>query len=144
MVALMRSFSQSDAMTEVALALAMAFFAVMVLAMVSMGASLHSPDRALELDRGVAIQPSSDDVSGNHLDVSPEALLIHFGGQFFDSDLERIEPNDVAARNIRVLAITPNLSIAEAIAVRERLPIKNIEVTVLTDEWLRVLEEKSR
>jgi len=41
-----------------------------------------------------------------------------------------------------VLAIGPDLSITEAMAVREKITAANLEVTTLDARWLHILEER--
>ena len=57
----MQNGFQSNAMAEIALALAMAFFSIMVLTMVSMGTTTHCRDRLYgHTSRGASHVPNSD------------------------------------------------------------------------------------
>ncbi|MBT3173040.1 MAG: hypothetical protein HN333_16605, partial [Rhodospirillaceae bacterium] len=62
----------------------------------------------------------------------------------YDSALSPIEPSLLAAGERRVLAIAPDLSIAEAMAVREMFATAEIEVTTLDARWLQTLEERDQ
>ena len=56
----MHSEYQSNAMTEIALALAMAFFSIMVLAMLSMGSAMQAQNaRAPGLEEGIRLASSA-------------------------------------------------------------------------------------
>ena len=69
-----------NAMTEVALALAMAFFSIMVLTMISMGTGVQ-PKRPTV---GVVLAPSATAHSSAVITPGPEDLiLIHYQGRFF-------------------------------------------------------------
>jgi hypothetical protein len=137
----MHDGQHSNAMTEIALALAMAFFSIMVLTMVSMGAGLQA-GTAPATNAGIAVKRSaSDSVQGRPL-PSEAVLVVHYGGRFFAADLEPLDPAGLAGTV--VLAIEPTLTMVEAIAVRERLDVADLTVTTLDQRWIEALKENSK
>ncbi len=141
----MHSEYQSNAMTEIALALAMAFFSIMVLAMLSMGSALQV-ERAAgpRLTPGIqlAIPAATGNEAASTRVVDAGEVIVYWRGQFFDGALRPIEPAALDGGDRRVLAIGPDLSIAEAMAVRERIATAELEVTTLDTRWMQILEER--
>lgn len=136
---------QSNAMTEIALALAMAFFSIMVLAMVSMGSAMQSESaNELSLAEGIALSlpASSVNSAAPARAVAAEDMIIHWQGRFYDGALHVVDPAVLSASRRLVLAIGPDLSITEAMAVREKITAVNLEVTTLDARWLHILEER--
>ena len=91
--------SQSNALVEIALALAMAFFSIMVLAMVSMGV----PNKNSEINsyftklasNEMDIRHSSSSHEANHgetsgLEVQPQEMIIYYKNKFFDASLREV------------------------------------------------------
>jgi len=142
----MHSEYQSNAMTEIALALAMAFFSIVVLAMVSMGSAMQVQGKAgTGLAEGIRLGVAVAAIDGGATParaVAADELIIHWRGRLLDGALRPIEPAALAASGHRVLAIAPDLSIAEAMAVRERIATADLEVTTLDARWLQTLEER--
>ena len=88
--------SQNNALVEIALALAMAFFSIMVLAMVSMGVSDNVQNKNNVVEKYIKSsmklrasssndKPSQDIAPSNRLDR--KNLVIYFQKKFFDAEL---------------------------------------------------------
>ena len=84
-------YSATDnAMTEIALALAMGFFAIMVLAIVSMGAGSPTSDEAAEMPTkkrilaSALVPASTSDATGATTVSSKDRLVFFYGGHFYD------------------------------------------------------------
>jgi hypothetical protein len=132
-----------NAMTEVALALAMGFFSLMVLTLISMGAGQNlqsTPDvMALAPPATTANTSSADTAPGNDL------IIIFDGKRFLDTKLRPIDPQTVIqsmtgpARRV-VLALDPSLPLKEAMAARARVNAPNLVVSSLDKRWLTALE----
>ncbi len=135
---------QTNAMTEVALALAMGFFSIMVLAMVSMGAHSQSGTRTdTVLKDGVSIavnkdaSPRTQKAEGKSPSpVASDSLLILHNGRILDVTLSDVDVESWSpGEGPVVLAVPPAVSMAQVIAVRERLTRLNPTVTVLDQKW---------
>ncbi|MDP6475778.1 MAG: hypothetical protein QF894_12815 [Alphaproteobacteria bacterium] len=143
----MPSEYQSNAMTEIALALAMAFFSIMVLAMLSMGSALQvesaaAPGLAEGIRLSLPAAASGVNDAAPARQVAADEVIVHWRGRFFDGALKPLDPAALAAGGRRVLAIAPDLSIAEAMAVREMIATAQLEVTTLDSRWMQTLEEQ--
>jgi hypothetical protein len=132
-----------NAMTEIALALAMGFFSLMVLTLISMGAGQNTqstPDvMALAPTAKPATSSAADTASGN------DFIIIFDGKRFLDTELRPIDPQTVVqsmtgpARRV-VLALDPSLPLKEAMAARARVNAPNLVVSSLDKRWLKALE----
>ena len=74
--------------------------------------------------------------------VAAEDMVIHWQGRFYDGALHVIDPAVLSASRRLVLAIAPDLSITEAMVVREKITAANLEVTTIDARWLHILEER--
>ena len=141
----MHSEYQSNAMTEIALALAMAFFSIMVLAMLSMGSGLQAESSAeTRVAEGIhlGLPATGETETTETRDVAADEVIVYWRGRFFDAALEPVAPADFAGRGRLVLAIAPDLSISEAMAVRGQIAAADLEVTALDARWMQTLEER--
>ena len=75
----------SNAMTEIALALAMGFFSVMVLAMVSMGAGFQTAS-----DTTAATLTVQAAAPGGTAASPDDTLVVHFQGRFLNAAMKPI------------------------------------------------------
>lgn len=128
--------AEDGAMTEVALALAMAFFSILVLTLVSMGGGETPSYQAIHLvqtssDRPASVLPADDDV-----------IVIFDGERFLDTDLNPIDPASVTADGGRriVLAIDPSVRLADVMAARSRIAVSNLVIANLDDRWRTAIE----
>jgi hypothetical protein len=128
--------AEDGAMTEVALALAMAFFSILVLTLVSMGGGETPSYQAIHLvqtssDRPASVLPADDDV-----------IVIFDGERYLDTDLNPLDPASVTADGGRriVLAIDPSVRLADVMAARSRIAVSNLVIANLDDRWRAAIE----
>jgi hypothetical protein len=131
--------SQGNAMTEVALALAMGFFSLLVLALVSMGAG-----RGKQTDAIVAVlaplAPKAKAQGATRLEPQ-DVVLIYFDGGFLDTDLQAVELGGFDGSKRIVLAFAPDVPLAEAMTARSRVTAEHLVVSTLDDAWLSALAD---
>jgi len=126
-----------NAMTEIALALAMAFFSIMVLTMISMGTSVQIERPSV----GAILAPAANDVRATNV-ITPgpkDEILIYFEGRFFDRNLKPTSPTILRGGKQVILAISPDISMGEALRVRNQVTVKNLIVSALDERWLKEL-----
>ncbi|WP_419798926.1 MAG: hypothetical protein ACNI26_04470 [Terasakiella sp.] len=143
----MSDTTQTNAMAEIALALAMGFFSIMVLTMVSMGGGMVSQsvksvldDDPIELANTVE-KTEQDQAKGASRNVQPENLLIYYKDRFLDHTFKPVDPAGLAGRDKIVLAVDPDLSMSATMQVRKRVSAQDITVVVLNEKWLKALQE---
>lgn len=118
------------ALTEIALALAMAFFCILVLTLVSVGnpadgGSLSTAPRLETGGPGAASRPVAGD----------ETLVVFHGGRFFDRDGAAVDPAAIPHGPV-VLAVDPALPIDSVLAARAAIGRPAVTVTTLDADWL--------
>ncbi len=138
----MGNASYGNAMTEITLALAMGFFSIMVLAMVSMGVPQSVP---MDTAAGTSVKltlvpPSPNDTSAKKDPAAGKDLIIVFWqGRYFDKDLIPVDVGSHRFNGRVVLALSPHLPMSKALDAQTQLPFKNIVVSTLDQNWLETL-----
>ena len=129
--------SQGNAMTEIALALAMGFFSLLVLAMVSMGAGKFASDSKLTI---VLTPSNAQDSSQGATSLDSDSLVvIYHRGRFFDAGLEPLEPGSIDSSKRVILAFAPDVAVSEAMEARSRISAADVLVSTLDDDWQAAL-----
>jgi hypothetical protein len=135
----MEDQSGNHALTEVALALAMAFFAMMVLAMVSMSVrSVVEPETLTVSEQPQQAEQHSEPIAA---DVEPQ-LIIYYLGRFSTADGKPMDLQTIDPHQALVLAIAPDISVQEALAVKAKISSPDLTITTLTPQWLNHLEKR--
>jgi len=124
-----------NAMTEIALALAMAFFALMILTMVSMGAGDGAATPAPLQLGATADSAGNADSTAAAEPVDPDALVIFADGRYYDARLQPLDIPGLSGRGTIVLAVPPQLSLATVMQAKARLPVPEVTVVPLDDDW---------
>ena len=119
-------------MAEIALALSMAFFSILVLALVSMRAG----DGAESADVAVAAAAPGPA-------PARQTILVHWQGRLLDISLRPITVANLPDGPL-VLAVAPDLPVAEAVALRQRFAGRDLTVAALDARWLDRLKESTR
>ncbi len=126
-------------MTEIALALAMAFFSLMVLTLISMGAG-KGDNPAVAAAMFAPAPPAA--AATVELDTG-DMIVVYHGGRFLDRDLKPIDPAAIVTTGRVILALAPDMPLAEAMAARTRINVANLVVSTLDDRWLTTLRSKT-
>ena len=142
----MSDTTQTNAMAEIALALAMGFFSIMVLTMVSMGSGMVTQEAKTLQDDPISIaktadKPDASEAKGKSENVAPEDLIIFHNGTFYDNTLSAVTLASLATRPKVILAVAPDLSMSKTMAARHQITSKNITVVVLNETWLNAIKE---
>lgn len=131
--------AQSNAMTEVALALAMGFFALMILALVSMGPALQEKT-AEESTAFPALQiaPADGTAHGATQPAPGDRFILFWKGQYFDDKAEPVDPATVTAPadGRLILAVDPGQPLTDALTARDGLSHDDVTVTALSPDWV--------
>jgi len=123
-----------NAMTKIALALAMGFFSLMVLTLISMGAGQSTQSTPDVMPLAPAAKPAS--TASADAPPGTDFIIILDGKRFLDTKLRPVDPQTVIqsmtgpARRI-VLALDPSLPLKEAMAARARYALSGDRVSVV-------------
>ena len=142
--------AQESAMTEIALALAMGFFSIMVLTIISMGSGAAPGVQKFPNISLVEPVDRQDKSSGleDFQNSKKQKIIIFDGKRFMDTELR---PLDVAKINsdpknndvVLVLAMPPEISIKSAMDAKNRIKAENLVVSHLNQAWLDALGSRN-
>jgi len=137
----------SNAITEIALALSMAFFCLMILSMVSMMAAEPSKFPLLD-DAGKRVSleqqaVAEDGQTSNNRDEE-RFLVLYFEGTFLDKNLTAIDSlADVSETRI-LLAISPSTPLSGVISIKAELADRDVVVSTLSPAWIEQIERTQK
>ncbi len=143
----MHTDTQSNALAEIGLALAMALFSIMILTLVSMGAG-NAPSKPVKaaapdaLSLRAMAKSKSPVGAGAAQTASPETIVIYYAGQYYDAKLKSITADSLAGKAEVVLAVDPKLSITDAVRAQKGIGAEKLTVTTLNETWLKALQEQ--
>ena len=141
--------AQESAMTEIALALAMGFFSIMVLTIISMGSgAAQRPEKLSNISLVKVVDDQRHSSAEKNVTKSKNQKIIIFDGtQFLDAQfrpltVEKINSNPATKDELLVLAMPPELSIKDALLAKNRIHRKNLVVSHLNEAWLAALRSR--
>ncbi len=130
--------SQGNAMTEIALAMAMGFFSVMVLTTMSMGVG-SSVGRTVAAAK---LAPGGDASAATITDK--DIFIVYDGGRFLGRGLKPVDPSSLDTGRRIILALDPALPLAQVMTARSRIQSPRLLVTTLDENWRRALRGMNR
>ena len=138
--------SSVQAMTEVALGLSMAFFAILIVALISMGVKQDSPDENQNISV-VDSSVNSDNTSKPNDKSSQEnaqqtSYIFYYQSKFYNQSLSLIDPKTLQNDSEYVLAFAPNTQLNQTIEVQQQFENFSIKVTQMNEEWLSAFENR--
>jgi len=144
----MQNATHESAMTEVALALAMGFFSLMILTLISMGVETGNADPArIEAAKALDIVANKTAKGAAAIQSDSKDIILIFDGiDYRNADLALVSPADVTrqanadGRRV-ILAVDPALPFEIALAAREKLSVANLVVSPFSQEWRNRLQK---
>ena len=134
--------TQANAMTEIALAMAMGFFSIMILTMISMGIPAQERVSGASARISVSTLVNAQTDPGNNTTMEKEDVLIVFdGNEFRDNKLNVVNPGTVSARGRIILALMPGLSLSGALRAQSEFRNSRVILTTLNPAWKAALRE---
>jgi hypothetical protein len=151
--------TNTQAMTEVALGLSMAFFSLLILALLSMStesmskhtqresATQHSSENAQRNPTDILMQQSrlslSEQSDAQRTSDSGQAkqnqeqvsFVFYYQGSYFDASLSPYSPENVDPNKPTVVAVLPNLSFFEVMQVHKDFAHQSIQITAMDNNW---------
>ena len=121
----------ANPLAEVALALAMAFFSLMILMLFAMvNAPKNDSPRASPATVDMALDPQ-DQVHGE----ADRQLVIYTAAGFFDEQLNRLDPAAIDPARPVVLAVSEQMPISRITSFQRQYPNLRLEIAELTPDW---------
>ena len=121
----------ANPLAEVALALAMAFFSLMILMLFAM---VNAP-KADATDVGPATMEMAVESRDPPPDDEERHLVIFTDGGFFDENLNRLDPAAIDQAQPVILAVSQQMPISRITGFQRRYPDLTIEIAELTPDW---------
>jgi len=124
-------------MTEIALAMAMGFFSIMVLTALSMGVA---PDPSKTIAAARVVKSDSGPARPGAIATRSDDVIVVFArGRFHDAKLQPLDPARVAADRRVILVVDPLLPMKEVLAARARIGATNLVVSTMDDKWRKAV-----
>lgn len=138
--------TSTQAMTEVALGLSMAFFCLLILALFSIGLPNQSQTNPASLNKEeqLSIADNNQKTSPSDIPVNEQQYVFHFNGQFYDKQLniitqEKLDESFTGQQLI--LAVSDTLPLKQLMAIRSQINHPNLSITMLNQKWQAQLEQ---
>jgi hypothetical protein len=140
--------TSTQAMTEVALGLCMAFFSLLILALFSIG--LPEQTQAQEkqfsntIDEQLRLAGNSPENTANQTSENEKRqYAFYFNEQFYDQQLNHLSIDNASlfkAKTPLVLAVQDNLPLIKIMAIRKQINHPNLSITMLNQKWQSQLQ----
>jgi len=148
--------TSTQAMTEVALGLSMAFFALLIIALMSLTlpakvdniSQTSASNKTLAVDTtnqiNLSIQDPQKSASKSKTPAKVDDLiLLYWGGQFFDTQQQLVNINDVINQQNIVVAVDPQIPFNQLVTIQTQFSGKTLRLTTLDEKWQRALNKET-
>ncbi len=139
--------TSTQAMTEVALGLSMAFFSLLILALFSIGLpeQVQKNQPSLTNDEQLKLAGNSEKTSSNKTsNNSKQQYAFYLNGQFYDKQLNPLNSDNFARFETQqplILAVQDSLPLIQIMALRKQINHPNLSITMLNQKWQTQLEK---
>jgi hypothetical protein len=126
---LMQSDYSNNPLTEVALALSMAFFSIMVLCIFV----LSQKNMELQSTNSLVINSNSS----KKIEVkNKRSIIFYFNTNFYNKDFEKLDLNKIHKNNEGyLLAVPSNISVKKLFEIKSKVKSLDIKITQQNKEW---------
>ena len=136
--------TQENAMTEIALAMAMGFFSIMILTMISMGVP-RQDEGPKTVNVPVINLVTAKEAPRKLLKVEKNDVFLVFDGKaYLDRNLKIVKPLEVPSDRRVILALIPDLPITKALSAQKPFVGRKIILTALNSGWESALQAKKK
>jgi 16S rRNA G1207 methylase RsmC len=151
--------TSTQAMTEVALGLSMAFFALLIIALMSVALPPNTQADAVKISKTassaakidvsnqveLSIQTTSKNkqaaVSSDNAAKQEHTILLYWGGQYFDTQQQLISIDEVLSKQNLIVAVSPQIPFKHLITIQTQFAGKQMRLTTLSEQWQNSLSE---
>lgn len=134
--------TSSQAMTEVALGLSMAFFAILILSLLSMQMPEQTqPKQSTTSPNTKTFSLSEEQADEKGRGEADTQFVFYFDDRFYDMSLSITSPMKLLTEKALVLAVPQSLPLQELMILRQKINHPNLSITVITPEWHTQLEQ---
>jgi biopolymer transport protein ExbD len=131
--------TSTNAMTEVALGLSMAFFSLLILALLSISMPPSAQQQKKQALQQAAVLKIEQDQQGQGDDRSQ--FVFYFNGNFYDQTPTLRIIESFSSDQPLILAIDKKMTFSQVFNLRQQINHPNLSITTLNEEWLQQLEQ---
>ena len=139
----------TQAMTELALGLSMAFFSIMILALLSMHQpTISNPQpepsqgiNKLLVNHLVDVTAAPGPGSTQTLDDQTQ-VVFYFNGKLFDQSLQQLTIDLLDKNHQVIVAVEPNVSFLQVVKLKNRINHPQLSITTINEQWLHQLQHQ--
>ncbi|MEC8642441.1 MAG: hypothetical protein VXZ67_06000 [Pseudomonadota bacterium] len=121
----------ANPLAEVALALAMAFFSLMILMLFAM---VNAPEADGTEAAPATIEMTTEPAPENSDDLERQLVIFSESG-FFDKDMNRLDPAAIDPEQPVILAVSHQMPISRITGFQREFPHLKVEIAELTPDW---------
>ena len=134
----------TQAMTEVALGLSMAFFALLIVALLSL--QMPNPDLPESSNKPPAAETSlrlkTQQTPRAANTATTQQIIFFYQGRFVSAQLQPLDLSALDQAAPVVLAVEQSLSFAEVMNIRQQINHPNLSITLINAQWQQLLEQQ--
>lgn len=131
----MNSDYNHNPLTEVALALSMAFFALMVLSIFA----LTQTEQEKSSIKSLVINNSSQVKKENKI---KSKVMFYFDNVFYDKNFQILDINKIKnSKETHILAVPSKISVKKLFTIKTSLKNLNVKITQQTEEWEKAFNQ---
>ena len=131
----MNSDYNHNPLTEVALALSMAFFALMVLSIFA----LTQTEQEKSSIKSLVINNSSQVKKENKI---KSKVMFYFDNMFYDKNFKILDINKIKnSKETYILAVPSQISVKKLFTIKTSLKKLNVKITQQTEEWEKAFNQ---
>lgn len=134
----------TSAMTEVALGLSMAFFTLLIVALLSMGFPKISQNDITTLPddlQNKAVLDIQVDSNNTRNTKSDRQFAFYFDDKFYDESLTVRPIASFSQDKNLIVAVNPNLSFADVLSLRQQINHPKLSITASNKTWHNRLQQ---
>lgn len=133
----------THAMTEVALGLSMAFFALLILALLSFATPNSTKSDDILKKQGVINKVEVSTSSSSDSEETPltPQFVFYFKGKLVDEKLQPVEFAQLDDKKEMVLAVPRDIEFSKVISLRKKINHSKLSITSINKQWQSRLEQ---
>lgn len=140
----------SSAMTEVALGLSMAFFTLLIVALLSMSVPNENALKTVkvpeDLKENTAIKIKLEAINNNSennlaKDKSTAQFAFYFNNAFYDQSLTRRSIDSFSQEQALIIAVDPQLAFTDVFTLRQQINHPTLSITTSNSAWRARLQQ---
>lgn len=138
----------TQAMTEVSLALSMAFFSLLLVTLISIGipesmdAEQIKPVTVPEFVLTETSLSAKDTQAENEI-LAPQ-YIFYFDSKFYDQHLQDVEMSKLNTMQKLVIAMPTDTDVSQALALQKQFSSFDLSLTIMDDKWRTAFEDSMK